>query len=94
MASKFDYRIPSLIEKKLVEFDKFFVHFTSQFFCIGISQKQMDDIVELMRNLLVENKNIIDYLLEKTSTQPKKIIEDVFGHSEKSLEAIGSQYKR
>lgn len=94
MASNFDFRVPSLIEKQFELLDKFLVKFKSEILSIGLTHKQTDIVVKLMIDLLTENQNAIDHLLINTATQPKKIVQNVLDHCKKSLSPFDSQYKR
>lgn len=94
MSSNFEFRIPSLIEKKLEELDNFFIQFKSDLFLIGLNQKQTDGVVKLMNSLLTQNKNAIKNLLENTATEPQRIVEHVIGRCNQSLVAIDSHCKR
>lgn len=94
MATNLEFRIPSLLENKINELDKYFDQFKSELFSLGLNQRQSDAIVKLTNNLLAENRSIIDYLLKNTVTPPRKIVEHVFDYNKKTLEAIDSQFKR
>lgn len=87
-------RIPSLIEKQLLNQDKFLDKFKSELLSIDIEHKQTDNIVRLIKDLVAEHRNCIIHLLQNTSTKPDKIVGDVFGHCLKSLQLIDSRYKR
>lgn len=93
MASKVN-RIPSLIEKNLREQDKFLEKFKSKILSIELEHKQTDDVIQLMKDLVAEQKKCIVSLLRNTSTKPDKIVEDVLDHCFKSLKMIDSRYKR
>lgn len=94
MASNFEFRVPSLIEKQFELLDKFLVKFKSEILLIGLTHKQTDIVVKLMNDLLTENQNAIDHLLINTVTEPQKIVQNVLGHCKKSLSPFDSQYKR
>lgn len=55
MASKFEFRVPSLIEEQLKLLDKFIAKLKSEISLIGLTYKQTDIIVKLMNDLLSEN---------------------------------------
>lgn len=88
------FRIPSLIEKHLLEEEKFLNKFKSELLSIDIEHKQTDIVVRLIKDLVAEQRNCIVNLLQNTSTKPDKIVGDVFDHCLKSLQLIDSRYKR
>lgn len=93
MASS-SYRIPSLIEKQILEQDNLFIKFKSQFNSIGLNYKQTDDVVRLMASMVTEKMNCIQLLLKSTTTEPEKIVRDVLGNYLKGLQSMDSRLKR
>lgn len=94
MASNFDFRIPSVIENRLIESTKVLNKLKSELLSIDINQNQMSNVVTLIKELITENRKSIEYLLKNTATKPEKIVEDVFINSLRSFESIDSHYKR
>lgn len=92
--SSSSYRIPSLIEKQILEQDTLFNTFKSQFNSIGLNYKQTDDVVRLMASMVTEKMNCIQLLLKSTTTEPEKIVKDVLGNCLKGLQSMDSRLKR
>lgn len=94
MASYSEFRIPSLIEKECVKFEKSIENFNTELSSIGLNYKQTDSVIKLTRNLLSESQNSIDFLLKNTVTQPTKIVDNLLSHGMKVLERMDSHAKR
>lgn len=88
------HRIPSLIEKKIQDLDKFYDKLNSDLVSIGLDYQQTDKVVKVMKEIISEHKNSIEYLIKNTTTSPEKIVGDVLGHSYDRLQLIDSKYKR
>lgn len=94
MASNFEFRIPSLLEKELNKLNILLNKLKSDLLLFNLDENQTTNVVQLIKDLVNENKNSIDYLLKNTATTPEKIVGDVLGNSIKYFESIDSQYKR
>lgn len=88
------FRIPSLIEKQLIELDKFLNNMKSQLILSGLDYKQTNNVARLMSELLFESEKSILHLIKNTVTSPEKIVGDVFGQCKKTIQSFDSQYKR
>lgn len=94
MASNLEFRIPSLIEARLNESSETLKKIKSELLLLDITQDQANNVVQLFKDLMTENKNSIEYLLNNTETNPQKIVQDVLKHSLKFFESIDTAYKR
>lgn len=94
MASYSGFRIPSLIEKECIKFEKSIEKFNSELSSIGLNYKQTDSVIKLTRDLLSESQKSIDLLLKNTVTQPTKIVDNFLSSGMKVLEGMDSHAKR
>lgn len=94
MASSSEYRIPSLIEKECVKFQKSIEKFNAELSSIGLTYKQTDSVIKLTKNLLSESRNSIEFLLKNTDTQPIKVVDNLLNHGTKVFEGMDSHAKR
>lgn len=94
MASNFEFRIPSLIEKEIKKLEICLNECKKEYLLIGLNQKQTDCVVKSMSNLLSKIQNSTVSLLKNTVTPPEKIVNDLFGRSTSLLNGIDSQRKR
>lgn len=94
MASNFEFRIPSLMEKELQNINDSVKHFKNELFSCGLEYKQTDKVVKLVKDLIADNQTSLLFLLQNTVTNPEKIVGDILGANQKALQAVDSHYKR